>query len=117
MVELKLSDNEPNHPAVRPRSTPFIGSVIFIYKDFQEFDREGFQPVVHNEFLVEQAMWRQVGKVKNQILRMKIKVKMMTKLMMKVCDDYCYLLKKVVQSEYEKMTFLHMTPDYLQSKE
>ena len=26
----------------------------------QEFDREGFQPVVHNEYLVEQAMWRQV---------------------------------------------------------
>ena len=25
----------------------------------QEFDREGFQPVVHNEYLVEQAMWRQ----------------------------------------------------------
>ena len=29
--------------------------------NFQEFDRGGFQPVVHNEFLVEQAMWRQGG--------------------------------------------------------
>ena len=37
-------DNVPPKPYV---STP------------QEFDREGFQPVVHNEYLVEQAMWRQ----------------------------------------------------------
>ena len=44
-------------------------------EDFQEFDREGFQPVVHNEFLVEQAMWRQV----RTGLIQKMKTKMRTK--------------------------------------
>ena len=44
-------------------------------EDFQEFDREGFQPVVHNEFLVEQAMWRQVKTIS---MKAKMKTKMKT---------------------------------------
>ena len=45
---------------IEPR---FSNVISFVHEEFQEFDREGFQPVVHNEFLVEQAMWRQVKSI------------------------------------------------------
>ena len=41
--------------------SPYTWNVGVNDDNFQEFDRGGFQPVVHNEFLVEQAMWRQGG--------------------------------------------------------
>ena len=41
--------------------SPYTWNVGVNNDNFQEFDRGGFQPVVHNEFLVEQAMWRQGG--------------------------------------------------------